>query len=351
MGDEHNEDVTRRPFLLDAARGGLEARLQAALAAGSDAFFEVDLGAGTIRWSRGVTLLFGHDPDRVGRRVADWQSFIHPEDASRVIESGRSVLPSGGTTWSDEFRFARSEGSYASVRARAFVIKGADGRPSHVVGALTDLSDVRERERELHALSEDLVDSATREQVERARNELLMRAARFEVFGEWDISSGRCSWSPNVESVLGHPAVELTDLDAALRWAHPDDGMRALEDLRRAIAAGADSWAGRLRFRRGDGTEVTLDARGFVVRDASGQAVKVIGSLSPAGALDGAAAAPVLTERQRRVLELVRAGHTNKAIAAELGISEQAAKVQVRRLMRKFGAANRAALAALSQLS
>ena len=52
-----------------------------------------------------------------------------------------------------------------------------------------------------------------------------------------------------------------------------------------------------------------------------------------------------LTARQRQVLDLVVGGHGNKAIAAELGISEQAAKERVSTLLRRFGATSRAGLA------
>ena len=52
-----------------------------------------------------------------------------------------------------------------------------------------------------------------------------------------------------------------------------------------------------------------------------------------------------LTERQRRVLGLVVRGAGNKAIAADLGISEQAAKEHVSTLLRRFSVTSRAALA------
>jgi DNA-binding CsgD family transcriptional regulator/PAS domain-containing protein len=52
-----------------------------------------------------------------------------------------------------------------------------------------------------------------------------------------------------------------------------------------------------------------------------------------------------LTARQRQVLDRVVRGLGNKAIAADLGISEQAAKEHVSTLLRRFGATGRAALA------
>lgn len=51
-----------------------------------------------------------------------------------------------------------------------------------------------------------------------------------------------------------------------------------------------------------------------------------------------------LTDRERQVLELLVAGHTNKEIGAELGIEERTVKLHVSRLMQKAGVHNRIAL-------
>lgn len=343
------DDIVQRQLLIDTARpGSLDAaRLEAALDAASDALFDVDLAAGTIRWSRGITLLLGHDPERIGQRVTDWRMLIHPDDAQAVMESGRAVLPSGASVWSHEFRLARADGSYAPVRVRAYVVVDG-GTPSHVVGAVTDLGELRERERELQAVSEDLAEHMARERHERARAELLMRAATSDVLGEWDVESGACTWSPNVETVLGWPAHELRDTDAVLRHTDPEDGPRALADLQRRIAEGAGEWSGRVRFNAPN-EEILLEAHGYVLRDETSRPLKVVGSIvrvREQRTVTRRAGAPVLTERHRQVLELVRLGRTNKEIAGELGISDQAAKVQVSKLLRKFGAPNRAALVA-----
>lgn len=53
-----------------------------------------------------------------------------------------------------------------------------------------------------------------------------------------------------------------------------------------------------------------------------------------------------LTRRERQVLERLCRGLSNKAIAAELEVSEQAVKAHLSRLYLKYGVANRAGLVA-----
>ena len=56
-----------------------------------------------------------------------------------------------------------------------------------------------------------------------------------------------------------------------------------------------------------------------------------------------------LTPRQHVILRNVAHGKTNKAIAAELGISEQGVKVHISRLLERYGAENRVELVNLTR--
>ncbi|SRR5436190_7740255 len=61
--------------------------------------------------------------------------------------------------------------------------------------------------------------------------------------------------------------------------------------------------------------------------------------------VNGAVNASDLTTKQENVFSLLRQGYPNKRIARQLGLSEATVKVHVRRIMHKFGAANRTELA------
>jgi DNA-binding NarL/FixJ family response regulator len=94
-------------------------------------------------------------------------------------------------------------------------------------------------------------------------------------------------------------------------------------------------------------------ARGYVVKDATREemAAAVVHVLSDAlwrrstpapRAVEGAAPAPTLTEREMQVLTGMSRGRSNSEIGKELFLSEDTVKTHARRLFRKLGAADRA---------
>ena len=69
-------------------------------------------------------------------------------------------MASGEGAWRSEYRFRRGDGSYAAVRDRGFLQRGEDGLPRRMVGAMMDVTDVRELERRV-ALSDRLASVGT----------------------------------------------------------------------------------------------------------------------------------------------------------------------------------------------
>src|SRR5690606_8552356 len=61
-------------------------------------------------------------------------------DRERVMEGLRAVITTGGTHWTDEYRFRRGDGSYMCVTDRGYVERDARGRAVRMVGALQDIT-------------------------------------------------------------------------------------------------------------------------------------------------------------------------------------------------------------------
>ncbi len=145
---------------------------------------------------------------------------------------------------------------------------------------------------EVEALDGDLVGMAeqiarlTQEQ-ERMRAALAQSEERFELamrgandgLWDYDLVSGKVYYSPRWKEMLGYAPGEIGDgLEEWSGRLHPDDTVQALA----AVEAHANGETGHLetvfRFRHRDGRYLWMLARGLAVRDASGRAVRMVGT-------------------------------------------------------------------------
>ena len=87
-------------------------------------------------------------------------------------------------------------------------------------------------------------------------------------------------------------------------------------------------------------------ASGFIYKDLDASevvdAVRAVGRGMTMFAPKDAQPAPLLSEREREVLELISAGSTNREIAQQLFLSPHTVKEHTSALYRKLGARNRA---------
>jgi len=145
----NSRDVTEQKAAGEALRAS-ETRYRLAARATSDAIWDWDLKGGRVEWNEGVQTLFGYAADAVAPHAAWWLDRIHPDDHPRVVAGIQSVIDGGAAqTWSDEFRFRRSDGSWAVVIDRGYVVHDERGRPVRMIGAMANVTEPRRLEAEL----------------------------------------------------------------------------------------------------------------------------------------------------------------------------------------------------------
>jgi PAS domain S-box-containing protein len=125
-------------------------RFQLAARATQDVIWDWDLVAGKVTWAGGTGSFFGRRLDRVGHVASDpyrlWADRVHPEDLTLAVASSRAAFESGAESWEHEYRFRRTDGSWAQVLERAFVIRDSDGKAVRAVGAMQDVTRRKETE-------------------------------------------------------------------------------------------------------------------------------------------------------------------------------------------------------------
>lgn len=216
-----------------------EERYRLATLATQDAVWDWDLASDTAKWSGSAYRLFGYDEADETATGAWWKSKIHPDDRERVIASIEQVIGGQETRWSEDYRFARADGSYADVTDCGFVIRDAGGRALRMVGAVRDISDRRK------------ADAALRASEERLR--LALQAGRM-VAWERNLRTGHSTRSENSLDLLGILSGRPSQF---LGRIHPDDRER----IENFIQQGSQSREQReFRYTHPDGHLIWLSA-------------------------------------------------------------------------------------------
>jgi PAS domain S-box-containing protein len=133
-----------------------EERLRLVARATNDAVWDWDLARNLIWMGEGFQKLFGMTADAPLRALSWWSERIHPEDRDRITTGRYHAVGNGAQFWSDEYRFQRSDGMYADVFDRGYVLHNAQAEPVRMVGSILDITDRKRAEQELLAQREQL---------------------------------------------------------------------------------------------------------------------------------------------------------------------------------------------------
>jgi two-component system sensor histidine kinase UhpB len=126
-------------------------------------------------WGDGFPDMFGYSEEQL-QYGEEWiDKYIHPEDRERVISRLESLIASKKQNWQDEYRFKCADGNYKAVHDRGFLVYDEDGKPSRMIGAITDISEKRKLEKELaeqELYQQKLITEVTIQAQEKERNDL-----------------------------------------------------------------------------------------------------------------------------------------------------------------------------------
>ncbi|PKL77990.1 MAG: hypothetical protein CVV27_04175 [Candidatus Melainabacteria bacterium HGW-Melainabacteria-1] len=120
------------------------------------AIWDWDMLSGQLDWSEGLQEIFGHQPSEL-QSVIDWRiEGIHPDDRPRVLASMQQVLSEEQPFWQGEYRFLDAQSHYHWVLDRACILY-ADAMPVRMIGAMFDVSLLKDSEETLRRLNQELL--------------------------------------------------------------------------------------------------------------------------------------------------------------------------------------------------
>ncbi|MEO5890295.1 MAG: response regulator, partial [Ferruginibacter sp.] len=77
-----------------------------------------------------------------------WVTGLHKDERRNVVASLYATVASGENSWERDYRFLRTDGVYAYINSRAYVIKNDEQKPIRMIGSMQDITDRKNAELE-----------------------------------------------------------------------------------------------------------------------------------------------------------------------------------------------------------
>ena len=121
----------------------------------SDAIWDWNIINDDIFVGESYSILFGHKfKDNIIKAV-ECENFVHSEDREVYFSNMENALNDKTINkWSDEYRYLKSDGSYAYVNDKAIIIRDDKGKPYRMIGAMQDITANRKLQDELRQSEE-----------------------------------------------------------------------------------------------------------------------------------------------------------------------------------------------------
>jgi len=198
---------------------------------------------------------FGYKPDVFISGAVKYAALVHPEDLARVSEEVRAHVAAGQDSYEQKYRLRHANGQYRTVEDFTMIVRDADGRPTHFLGYVIDVTQQKQAEAENRRLAM-----------------AVHQAAEAVMITDTD---GVIQYvNPAFETITGYTAGEVLARNPRLLKSgrHPPEFYAQMwTELRRG-----ETWRGHVVNRRKDGSLYEADLSITPIRDHTGQTVNFV---------------------------------------------------------------------------
>ncbi len=268
-------------------------RYRLAATATQDLIYDWDLEKDKVkRYHNGPNKLFGFSEQEVNSR-SFWRAHIKPEEKDKVHKKLIAALEDPEVTFiNSEYHFQRSDGTYAMVVDKSYIIRNSSGKAIRLIGATSDISELKAKEEALEVANE--------------RFNMAMEATN-EMIWDWNIEEDTIIRSQAFEDVYGYRLNE--DLPANKFWFSrtiTKDRTRVSESLQNALENKEQiRWQEEYQVRKSKGEIAHVIDRAYIIRTADGKPTRMVGAV-----LD-------VTESRRLLREIKKQNKVLREIAWE----------------------------------
>ncbi len=241
-------------------------RFELVAKATQDAVWDWDLISNNIWWNDGFKELFGYTDAEILPGIDSWSLGIHPEDRDRIVAGIHEVIDNGGKQWADQYRFRRSDGTYAIIYDRGYALHDTSGKPYRMVGAMQDITEQTQSKEALHR---------TQLQLEQALSAGLVSTYFWDIKKDLIYGDNMLAQLFSVSPEVAQSGLSLQKLTEAI---HPEDSERVMKAISDSVATGKD-YAADYRVKNAEGDYRWVAARGRVNYNKEGDPISFPGTL------------------------------------------------------------------------
>jgi PAS domain S-box-containing protein len=141
----------------DKTKAKLEAHLEKFdfyIKGSNQGMWEWDIKTNQTIFSYNWAGMIGYNLDEIEQSYEFWRRNVHPDDIERIEDDIRKYLNGRSDSYTGIHRLKNKNGHYVWTKGSGLIIKNVDGSPGKLIGTHIDISELKEKERELQ-LSEE----------------------------------------------------------------------------------------------------------------------------------------------------------------------------------------------------
>ena len=221
-------------------------RYALALEAINEAVYDYDATNGTIYYAPQLGAMLGLENERL-RTVEDWTSRIDPDDLPSYRQAWRALFRGEQARLDCQYRYRAGDGRWRWAHQHGIALRDGAGRVRRVVGAVGDITELRDAQ-ELQAATAEVLRAISRAdfdletvlqtlvgtvaQLTRAEAAILWRyrdgayhyAAGYLMNPEFESIERATPIRPGEETVVGRAALRQSTVQIVDAWTDPDYG-------------------------------------------------------------------------------------------------------------------------------
>lgn len=208
----------------------------------------------------------GYDPDKMPHKASSWQDIIYPEDLKQVYANFAKHSKDPSYPYDQIVRYRHKLGHTVWIRCRGIIIRDQNDKPLKMLGAHTDITQIKKKEEQLK------LKSAFFKQVIEGTN-----------LGtwQWNVKTGETIFNERWAEIIGYTLDELKpiSIDTWMKHAYKKDLEKSNSLLQDHFAGKTSVYECEARMIHRDGSLIWVLDKGKVVSwDEEGNPEWMVGS-------------------------------------------------------------------------